>query len=123
MKTASVIGIGRLGLCWALNLEKNGYDVVGVDVCDDYIKSINDKTFTSKEPLVDEYLQKSSNFVATTRLDLAINHSDMIYIVVATNTLKDGHYDHSIIDSIVDELVTFGKEYMENNHDSKNHRV
>ena len=23
MKKASIIGIGRLGLCWALNLEKN----------------------------------------------------------------------------------------------------
>jgi len=32
MKKVSVIGIGRLGLCWALNLEKNGYDVLGVDI-------------------------------------------------------------------------------------------
>ena len=28
----TVIGVGRLGLCWALVMERAGYDVVGVDV-------------------------------------------------------------------------------------------
>ena len=41
MKKASIIGIGRLGLCWALNLEKNNYDVVGVDIDKDYVDLLN----------------------------------------------------------------------------------
>ena len=110
MKKASVIGIGRLGLCWALHLEKNGYDVVGVNVNKEYVDRLNNKTFNSKEPSVNEYLKNSSNFVATTRLDLAIHHSNIIYIVVATNTLESGHYDHSIIDIIVNDLISLGKQ-------------
>ena len=110
MKKASVIGIGRLGLCWALNLEKNGYDVVGVDVNSDYVDSLNNRTFVSKEPLVDDYLAKSTKFKATTDIVEAIEHSSTLYIVVATNTLADGHYDHSIIDKIVEDLVSLGPQ-------------
>ena len=40
----SVIGIGKLGLCFALTLEKQGYSVVGVDVREEYIRMVNDKT-------------------------------------------------------------------------------
>ena len=66
MKKASVIGIGRLGLCFCLTLENGGYDVVGLDVIDDYVDSINDKSFYSHEPGVNELLSKSTNFLATT---------------------------------------------------------
>ena len=39
MKTnnISVIGIGRLGLCFALTLERGGYNVLGVDIKEEYI--------------------------------------------------------------------------------------
>ena len=49
MKKISIIGIGKLGLCLGLNLEKKGFLVLGVDINDDYIKSINDKTLISLE--------------------------------------------------------------------------
>jgi nucleotide sugar dehydrogenase len=110
MKKSSVIGIGRLGLCWALNLEHKGYDVLGIDIDEKYVETLNNKTFNSKEPFVDEYLRKSKNFKATTDISAAIKHSNILYIVVATNTLEDGHYDHSIIDSIVDNLILLGKQ-------------
>ena len=32
----TVIGIGRLGLCFALCLEKAGYKVIGVDTSESY---------------------------------------------------------------------------------------
>ena len=35
-KKATVIGIGRLGLCFALTLEKAGYNVCGCDINVDY---------------------------------------------------------------------------------------
>ncbi len=108
MKKASIIGIGRLGLCWALNLEKNNYDVVGVDIDKDYVDLLNNKSFVSKEPYVDEYLQNAKHFRATTDIKQAIDHSNIIYIVVATNTLENGHYDHSIIDGIVNNIVRLG---------------
>ena len=41
----TVIGIGKLGLCFALALEKQGYEVVGVDINPEYIDKLNDKSF------------------------------------------------------------------------------
>ena len=58
-KKVSVIGIGRLGLCWALTLERGGYSVLGFDINKDYIESIQNGTFTSYEPNVNKYLKKS----------------------------------------------------------------
>ena len=45
-----VVGLGRLGLCQALTLERVGYDVLGCDVFPAYVDSINNKTLQSDEP-------------------------------------------------------------------------
>ena len=54
MEKVTVIGVGKLGLCFALTLEKSGYDIVGVDVDEGYINSLNDKSFLSDEAGVNE---------------------------------------------------------------------
>ena len=98
MKTISVIGIGKLGLCFALTVEKAGYSVLGLDISPSYVDAINNKTFKSDEQGVEEYLKNSSNFKATLSLKETIEFSDYIYVVVATPSLKDGRYDHSQVD-------------------------
>ena len=60
MKNISVIGIGKLGLCFALTLERAGYNVVGLDINQDYVDSINDKTLKSHEENVEEYFNSIS---------------------------------------------------------------
>jgi UDP-glucose 6-dehydrogenase len=73
----TVLGIGRLGICTALVLEQQGkYNVVGVDTNESYVKAIQDKTFRTTEPMVNEYLARSTNFKATTDLDEGLRHSD-----------------------------------------------
>ena len=108
MKKLSVIGIGKLGLCFSLTLEKNGYDVVGVDINDDYVESLNDKTFESDEEGVNESLACSTNFRATTSLEEALAHSNILFIVVATPSLPDGRYDHSQVEGLVKNLENHG---------------
>jgi nucleotide sugar dehydrogenase len=108
MKNVSVIGIGKLGLCFSLTLEKAGYNVVGVDVSKEYVDSLNNKTFTSSEPSVDEYLSASNNFTATTSLSEAVNHSDMLFVVVATPSLENGRYDHRQVDSLINSIEMLG---------------
>ena len=44
MKNLSVVGVGRLGLCLDLVLEKTGFNVVGCDIIEDYVKALNKKT-------------------------------------------------------------------------------
>lgn len=115
MKNISVIGIGRLGLCFALTLEKAGYDVVGVDINKDYIDSINNKTLNSSEKDVNLYLSKSKNFKATDNLSSALEHSDMLFVVVATPSLSNGRYDHDQIDSLIVKLEAIGKQSKQKN--------
>lgn len=110
MEKISVIGIGKLGLCFALTLEKSGFNVLGVDVFQDYVDSINKKTLKSSEQGVEQLLGLSENFVATTSLEEAIMHSNILFTVVATPSLSDGRYDHSQIDALVNKLKLFGKQ-------------
>ena len=108
MKNLSVIGIGRLGLCFSLTLERAGYTVVGCDINEDYVKAINDKTFESYEPGVNDHLEISKNFVATVNLQEAVEHGELIFVTVRTESEPDGKYDHSQIESVLDGLRSLG---------------
>ena len=105
----SIIGVGKLGLCLSLNLEKKGFNILGVDIIDEYVNSLNNKTFKSAEPYVTEYLKKSKNITFTSDLEKAIDN-DVIFVVVQTPSTIDGKYDHQYIEKIVDKLITFGKQ-------------
>jgi len=59
------IGLGKLGLCFALCMEKAGYNVLGIDINQKYIDSLNNKSYKSKEPNIENYLAESTNFRAS----------------------------------------------------------
>lgn len=105
----TVIGIGKLGLCFSLILEKHGYKILGVDVDDNYVNSLNNKNYSSSEPDVDTQLRKSNNFVASTDMKSGLNHSDILFILVATPSLSSGKYDHSQINGVIDQLISNSK--------------
>lgn len=105
---SSVIGIGKLGICWALSLEKIGYDVVGVELSQDYVDKVNSRTLTSDEPGVVEAL-KSSRLKATTNLKEGRDHADLLFVLVATPSTPDGKYDHSQIERVVTDLLALDK--------------
>ena len=104
----SVVGIGKLGLCFSLTLEKAGYDVVGVDINEDYVGKINNRTLQSPEAGVVEALKQCNSFKATTSLKEAVDHSNFLFVVVATPSLANGRYNHSQVDSLVEKLIELG---------------
>jgi nucleotide sugar dehydrogenase len=104
-----IVGIGKLGLCFALNLEKSGFEIVGIDVSQEYVDSINNKTLISEEPLVEELLKKQNNFLATTKYeDLA--DIETVFILVATPSLPDGSYDHTQVEAAFENILALKKE-------------
>lgn len=109
MNNVSILGVGKLGLCLALNLEQKGFNIIGVDIFEDYIKSLNNKTFTSTEPFVNEYLQKSKNITFTTDLKKALENN-ILFIVVRTPSTHDWKYDHTDIENISNQLIKLGKQ-------------
>lgn len=110
MKKIGIVGIGKLGLCFALSLEKAGFEVHGVDVSASYVRLLETKKFCSTEPGVDRLLQGSVNFFPSTVLErLLTEEIDDIFIMVATPSLADGSYDHSQIDRVMVGLQNLGK--------------
>jgi nucleotide sugar dehydrogenase len=103
----SIIGIGKLGICLSLNLEKCGYEIIGVDINEEYVNKINIKKLVSDEPFVEDYLNKSKNFTATTDIKKCLL-SKIIFITVATPSLESGKYDHSQIENAINQILQFG---------------
>ena len=110
MSNVSIIGIGRLGLCFGLTLEKSGFHVCGLDIINEYVESINSKSLFSYEPDVNELLSKSTNFVATTNINRYVDHADIIFVTVASYSEPDGRYDVSQVDSVVSSLKSLGRQ-------------
>lgn len=99
-----VIGVGKLGLCFALLLEKNGFNVLCSDINDNYVDKINNKILKTLEPEVNELLFKSKNlFVTTDNLDL-IKKTDIIFTFVQTPSDENGEYNHSNVENIVNQF-------------------
>ena len=103
-----VIGIGRLGLCFALTLERAGLRVVGVDINPSYVEKIASKNLNSEEPGLSEALRDASNLTVTTNMGAAVKNSKVIFILVATPT--DGgkyYYDHNSLSNVLVQLNEF----------------
>jgi UDPglucose 6-dehydrogenase len=108
-KNISIIGVGKLGLCLALNLEREGFNIIGVDISENYIQSLNDKSHITSEPFVNEYLQSSSNITFISNLKQALQN-DILFVVVRTPSTSEWKYDHTDIESIADQLIKLGKQ-------------
>lgn len=105
MNKIAIVGIGRLGLCFALNLERIGYTVFGIDTNKSYIEQIQLKQLKSNEPLVEEYLKESKNFIATTDLSIIEKENiQFIYLILPTPSNADGKFSHTLIDGFLNEF-------------------
>ena len=109
MEKITVIGVGRMGLCFSLVLEKAGFNVLGLDINSDYVAKINSKKLDSPESDVNNYLRESNNFIATTNIKEAVNFSDTIFIMLRTGNLSNGKYDHCYIEKLLDDLESLEK--------------
>jgi len=110
MEQIGIIGIGRLGLCLALNLERAGYKVLGIDVSPELTDAVNKKTLRSSEPLVEEYLLQAKQLEASTDLSLLVQRDiHAVFIIVPTPSLPNGSFDHSYIDAVAQSLRSYGK--------------
>lgn len=111
MKKIAIIGIGRLGLCLALNIEKAGYSVLGIDVSEKYVAAINSKSFHSAEPYVNEYLSASKNFVVSTHIqEIFEKEYNIIFLVLPTPSKSSGEFSHHYIDEVIENLAKYGKQ-------------
>ena len=98
-----IIGAGRLGICFALLLNRGGYQVRACDIRSNYIAALQRREIQTNEPGVSEMLRDSTiDFTTDTRS--VIHSSDVIYVMVATPSLSDGSYDVSAVERVVQDI-------------------
>lgn len=100
----SVIGIGRLGLSFALLLDSKGYDVIGCDINERYVESLATNTFNSNEPYINELLSNTKMRFTTNPLG-AFDYSDIIFVFVPTPSKENGAYNHKYVDQVVNKII------------------
>lgn len=99
-----VIGVGRLGICFALLLERAGYQVLGSDIRANYVSALNRRQISTNEPQVADMLAASSNFQVTTDAREVLQQCNIVYVMVATPSLADGSYDISAVERVVADV-------------------
>jgi len=110
MRHLGVIGIGKLGICFALNAERKGWHLTGVDISKEVVDAINQRTLISDEPFVEDMLGRATNLVATTEISAIYERGiRLVFVFVATPSLPDGSYDHSQLERVADRLEGYGK--------------
>lgn len=99
-----VIGVGRLGICFALLLDRAGYTVRASDIRSNYINNLSRRQIDTNEPGVADLLSTSKiDFTTDTRS--IMQDAEIIYVMVATPSKTDGSYDISAVQRIIEDLT------------------
>lgn len=101
----SVVGIGRLGICFAAVFAKRGHHVICVDIREERIREINEERVKTTEPSLAEYLRDSEEFEATTDYDYAVASTDITFIVVNTPSQLDGSFSNEQVESVLKGMI------------------
>jgi len=91
--SVSVVGLGKLGAPLAACLASKGFEVIGVDINDDYIAAINEGRAPVFEPGLDELIEASADRLSATKVHRdAVLRSDATFILVPTPSQVDGSF-------------------------------
>ena len=102
----AVIGIGRIGLCLALNLERAGYEVLGIDRDADLVRRVAERSLRSSEPGVDDALQNAHTLQTADRIEALADFAPrLIVVAVDTPIGENGDYDQRNVDRVLNALV------------------
>lgn len=89
----AVIGLGKLGSPMAACFAAKGFDVVGVDLNEDFVDAVNSGRAPVYEPQLDEMIRAASGRLqATTSTGEAVAASDVTFLIVPTPSEDDGTF-------------------------------
>lgn len=104
--TLSVLGLGRVGLPLASVLTNSGFHVVGIDVNQSRLDSINQGICPFFDPPLQENLEKSiksGNLTVVKKIDETIS-PDVIFFTVGTPNSDEGTVDYTQLYGALEEV-------------------
>lgn len=112
----AVVGVGKLGLCFALNLERSGFEIFGIESNAEYLNQLQSRTFSSVEPEVNELLISASHIQFSDDISIIVKEDIKdIFLMVATPSLDDGGYDHSQVERVAEKLIAIADKGIQRN--------
>ena len=107
MKVA-IIGLGFVGLSFAVVLGQKNFPVLGIDIDQEKILKIKKNIAPFFEPKLNNYLRNAQkkSLQISDNLDLAVRNCDLIFITVSTPSLNSGAIDLKFIKTVI---VSIGK--------------
>jgi UDPglucose 6-dehydrogenase len=103
----SVVGLGKLGSPLLAVLASKGYEVIGVDINDEFVQKINEGIAPVNEPLLQELISESrSKIRATKSYDEAILATEATLIIVPTPSGKNGTFSNEYL---IQSMVQIGR--------------
>lgn len=98
-----VIGVGRIGLCYALLLDQAGYQVYAYDNNKVHVENLKQGVVNNNEPDVCN-LFKNNHIVFINDAQKIFQNCEIIYIMVPTPSNSDGSYDISKVQNIITQI-------------------
>ena len=103
--TVSVIGLGKLGLPMTVCIASGGINVIGADLNQSFVDSVNAGKAPIYETDLQEYLDKTSDRIsATTDVGEAVRNSDYSFLIVPTPSMTDGRFSLDYIEPACREI-------------------
>jgi nucleotide sugar dehydrogenase len=107
MSNIGIVGVGKLGICYAIILAKSGYNVFIYDINISILDNIKNDTYNYNEEGLNELISKyKSNLILAYNLTDIYNNCDIIFTYIQTPSLENGLYNHKYIDNFIDETLT-----------------
>ena len=107
--SATVVGLGFVGLTTAAFFANRGIKVYGIDSDIERIKAIKENRIPFFEPKLDRFVKRallSNKLVVNNDLQNSVNNSNFIFICVGTPMCEDGKVDLTSITKISKEIGT-----------------
>lgn len=106
MNMISVVGLGKLGQCIAVCFAVKGYEVIGIDIDENTVNSINNGVSSIVEPRLQEFILKAGDKLkATLNHEEAIDKTDITFIMVSTPSNPDGSFSNRNVESVLKSLA------------------
>jgi UDPglucose 6-dehydrogenase len=103
-----IIGVGRLGICYAILFAKAGYKVFIYDINANILDNIKNDEYNYYEPNLNDLISiYKSNLILSYQLNDVLNNCDILFTFIQTPSLSNGLYNHEYIDNLVEDFIKY----------------
>lgn len=101
----SVFGLGKLGCTMLACFASKGWNVIGMDINEDYVKKVNNGDSPIYEPGVKELISEyKDNISATINTRDALMNSGVSFVIVPTPSTQDGTFSTDYVEAVAAEM-------------------